>query len=140
MIGQFITIISQKLLNQPPFFRGLVWVVLFLVLIVILYVLFSLLFFPLMALYNRLTDKNESNVMAQNEYLLGELTEKIEGSSVGEVMEIGSKTAHTVYPAKFYRTKDQENNLLLTVGTKVLIIDFDEKGRALVIKSNHYGN
>ncbi len=139
MIDQWIMQLKRLLVDQSTFVKGFVWIILLALLVLVVYVIFSLLFFPLMTLYNRLTDKNKTNVMAQNEYLIGELTEKIQGDSIGEVMEIGSHAARTVYPAKFYRTKDREEGLLLAIGTKVLIIDFDEKGCALVIKSNQLG-
>ncbi len=43
-------------------------------------------------------------------------------------MEIGSQGARSVYPARFFREEDRENNVRLPVGTKVIIVDFDKKG------------
>lgn len=91
-----------------------------------------------MYLYNRLTDKNKSNALEKEDYLFGELTTKLHGNSIAEVIEISSGTALSTYPAKFYREEDRQSDLLLLPGTKVLIIDFDSKGIALVVKSNQF--
>ncbi|OJG89712.1 hypothetical protein RV16_GL002254 [Enterococcus saccharolyticus] len=91
-----------------------------------------------MFLYNQLTDKNKSNVLGKEDYLIGELTTRLRGNSIGEVIEIGSETAISVYPAKFYREEDRNSDVVLPIGTKVLIIDFDEQGIALVVKSDHF--
>ena len=93
---------------------------------------------PFMWLYNRITDKNRSNVISRNEFVIGELTEKIVGDTIGEVMEIGSQGARSVYPARFFREEDRENNVRLPVGTKVIIVDFDKKGIALVVESKNF--
>ena len=63
------------------------------ILLVTALILFSLILMPFMYLYNRLTDKNQSNVLAQKDYVIGELTERISGDSFGEVREIGSGDA-----------------------------------------------
>lgn len=76
--------------------------------------------------------------MTHEDFLIGELTEKIQGSSMGEVMEIGSKEARSVYPAKLYKAEDVTKDVLLPVGTKVIIVDFDENGIALVIKNKNF--
>jgi hypothetical protein len=91
-----------------------------------------------MWLYNRITDKNRSNVISRNDFVIGELTEKIVGDTIGEVMEIGSQGARSVYPARFFREEDRENNVRLPVGTKVIIVDFDKKGIALVVESKNF--
>lgn len=113
------------------------YIILILTALILCYFLFSLLLAPLMYLYNRLTDKNKSNVEKQTDFVIGELTEKISGHSFGEVREIGSGGASSVYPARFYREEDQRSQQILPVGTKVLIIDFDDRGVALVVKANH---
>ncbi len=129
--------VNQILIKQPFLLRILFWLALMVLFIFCLYVFLSMVFFPLMYIYNRLTDKNQTNVLSKEDLLLGQLTEKIQGGSIGEVMETGSRNARSVYPARLYRLKDQEENILLPVGTKVLIIDFDEQGVALVIKSKN---
>jgi len=106
--------------------------------IFVVFVAFSLLLGPFMWLYNRITDKNRSNVISRNEFVIGELTEKIVGDTIGEVMEIGSQSARSVYPARFFREEDRENNVRLPVGTKVIIVDFDKKGIALVVESKNF--
>ncbi len=73
--------------------------------IFVVFVAFSLLLGPFMWLYNRITDKNRSNVISRNEFVIGELTEKIVGDTIGEVMEIGSQSARSVYPARFFGKK-----------------------------------
>lgn len=127
--------VNQALITQPFLLKMLFWLALIVLFIFCLYLFLSVLFFPLMYIYNRLTDKNQTNVLSKNDLLLGQLTEKIQGNSIGEVMETGSQNARSIYPARLYRLKDQEENVLLSVGTKVLIIDFDEQGVALVIES-----
>ena len=134
----FIEQLNQFRASQPIFIQALLWLLFFLLVIFILYLLFSLIFFPLMFLYNQLTDKNKSNVLGKEDYLIGELTTRLRGNSIGEVIEIGSETAISVYPAKFYREEDRNSNVVLPIGTKVLIIDFDEQGIALVVKSDHF--
>ena len=129
--------VNQILIKQPFLLRILFWLALMVLFIFCLYVFLSMVFFPLMYIYNRLTDKNQTNVLSKEDLLLGQLTEKIQGGSIGEVMETGSRNARSVYPARLYRLKDQEENILHPVGTKVLIIDFDEQGVALVIKSKN---
>ena len=108
------------------------------ILLVTALILFSLILMPFMYLYNRLTDKNQSNVLAQKDYVIGELTERISGDSFGEVREIGSGDASSVYPARFYREEDRQKQQGLPVGTKVLIIDFDQAGVALIVKATNY--
>ncbi|EOT29668.1 hypothetical protein [Enterococcus saccharolyticus] len=134
----FIEQLNQFRASQPIFIQALLWLLFFLLVIFILYLLFSLIFFPLMFLYNQLTDKNKSNVLGKEDYLIGELTTRLRGNSIGEVIEIGSETAISVYPAKFYREEDRNSDVVLPIGTKVLIIDFDEQGIALVVKSDHF--
>ena len=91
-----------------------------------------------MWLFNRLTDKNRSNVLGHEDFLIGELTEKIVGNTLGEVMEIGSKTARSVYPAKFYKEEDIREKRELPVGTKVIIVDFDKKVLLLVVENRNF--
>lgn len=134
----FIEQLNQFRASQPIFIQALLWLLFFLLVIFILYLLFSLIFFPLMFLYNQLTDKNKSNVLGKEDYLIGELTTRLRGNSIGEVIDIGSETAISVYPAKFYREEDRNSDVVLPIGTKVLIIDFDEQGIALVVKSDHF--
>lgn len=134
----FIEQLNQFRASQPIFIQALLWLLFFLLVIFILYLLFSLIFFPLMFLYNQLTDKNKSNVLGKEDYLIGELTTRLRGNSIGEVIEIGSETAISVYPAKFYREEDRNSDVVLPIGTKVLIIDFDEQGISLVVKSDHF--
>lgn len=123
---------------QPTYLQWILMALVVLVVLVIFYLLFSLLFSPLMYLFNWLTNRNESNTAAKKDYLIGKLTLRIEGQGIGEVMEVGSQSASSVYPAKLYRQKEREENLLLKAGTKVLIIDFDEKGRALVVRQDSF--
>ncbi|MGX7132287.1 hypothetical protein [Enterococcus songbeiensis] len=126
-------------LNQlPPFVTGVAWFLLILLVLAVLFAVFSLLLTPFMMLYNRLTDRNKSNVLIEDDYVLGELTEKIHGDALGEVMETGSGSARSIHPARLFREKDIQENLLLPVGTKVLIIDFDREGIALVVKNQNF--
>ncbi len=137
-MGILIEWINSQIAWLPSFGQLLVWLLLVLLLAIVVYLLFSLLLAPFMLLYNRLTDKNTSNVPASDDYLLGELTEKIHGTALGEVMEVGSGEARSVHPARLYNEADAQNGLLLPVGTKVLIIDFDERGIALVVQSKSF--
>ena len=130
VIGEWIHLIQNYLQRFPTVIQFLGWLILF--------VLFSLLLGPIMWLYNRITDKNRSNVISRNDFVIGELTEKIVGDTIGEVMEIGSQGARSVYPARFFREEDRENNVRLPVGTKVIIVDFDKKGIALVVESKNF--
>ncbi len=139
MILQVVDQINQLMLQQPMYVKWLIWSGIALVGFIALYLLLTIIFSPLMLLYNKWTDKNKSNALKEADYLIGELTTRILGDSVGEVMEIGSKTAVTVYPAKLYRAEDRQNKLLLPQGTKVLIIEVDQHGVAFVVKSNHFG-
>jgi hypothetical protein len=134
----FIEQLNHFRASPPVAIRALLWLLFFLLVVFALYLLFALIFFPLMFLYNQLTDKNKSNVLGENDYLIGELTTRLRGNSIGEVIEIGSESAISVYPAKFYREEDRNSDVVLPSGTKVLIIDFDEKGIALVVKSNQF--
>ncbi|MGX7196636.1 hypothetical protein [Enterococcus olivae] len=138
MITSTIDFLNGLILTQPLYIKAIVWIIFFLLVIFALYLLSAALFFPLMFLYNQLTDKNESNVLGKEDYLLGELTTRLRGDFVGEVIEIGSGTAISVYPAKFYREEDRKSDLVLPAGTRVLIIDFDPQGVALVVKSNNF--
>lgn len=123
--------------TESLFVRFLVWVILMLLVVFILYLIFSLLLFPLMFFYNVLTDKNKSNALTKDDYLLGELTTRVRGYSIGEVIDVGSGTAISSYPAKLFREEDRKNDVYLPTGTSVIIVDFDEQGVALVIKNNH---
>ena len=87
-----------------------------------------------MYLFNRLTDKNQSNPLSKEELLIGELTEKITGFSTGEVMAVDGMSARSLYPAHLYRETEQESGLLLPKGTKVLIVGFNDQGIALVVE------
>ncbi|MGL9731200.1 hypothetical protein [Enterococcus sp. DIV0756] len=131
----FFAQLNQMLTQYPLLVRGIVWFLLLGLLLVIVLLLFSLVFSPLMLLYNKLTDKNKSNVIAEVDYLFGQLTEKITGDSIGEVMVIESGDARTSYPAKLYRPEDVAAKVSLPVGAQVLIIDFDPAGVALVTKN-----
>ena len=134
----FIEQLNHFRASQPVAIRALLWLLFFLLVIFALYLLLALIFFPLMFLYNQLTDKNKSNVLGENDYLIGELTTRLRGNSIGEVIEIGNESAISAYPAKFYREEDRNSGVVLPSGTKVLIIDFDENGIALVVKSNQF--
>lgn len=131
MLEQLMTMGQQ----WPLLVRYLVWFGLIIVALISLYCILLLVFTPIMYLFNRITDRNKSNVTVQADFLLGELTEKISGDSFGEVMEIGSGGARSVYPARFYREQERNSQLTLPIGTKVLIIEFDAQGVALVAKS-----
>lgn len=127
----------REIQQFPVYLQIICGLIIIFVVLFCLYVLFSVLLGPIMWVYNKLTDKNKSNVLAQQEFLLGELTEKIEGASTGEVMETGSKTASSVHPARLYKTEDVDSGLLLPIGTSVIIIDFDSEGAALVVKNKN---
>lgn len=129
--------LNQMLMKQPLLLKIIIGLMLISFVLFSLYLVLSFIFFPIMYLYNHLTDKNQTNVLSREDFLFGQLTEKIQGNTIGEVMEIGSESARSVYPAKFYRLQDQEENHFLPVGTKVLIIDFDEQGIALVVQSKN---
>lgn len=106
---------------------------------ILIYFLLSVLLLPIMYVYNLLTDRNKSNVLSESDYLIGELTTRIKGNSVGEVLEVGSGTALSMYPAKLYREQDRLEQLELPKGTQVLIIGFDTQGIALVVKNKKLG-
>lgn len=130
--------INNQLAWLPNYGKVIAWLLLGVLAILVISLLFSLILSPFMWLYNRFTDKNTSNVMAKDDFVMGELTEKIHGSAIGEVMEIGSEQARSIHPARLYREADAANGLLLPVGTKVLIIDFDERGIALVVENKAF--
>ncbi|GCF95768.1 hypothetical protein NRIC_36590 [Enterococcus florum] len=132
---QLLEQFNQFLSNYPVILRGIAWLLLALGILMVIFLLFSLLLTPLMLMYNKVTDKNRSNVATENDHLLGELTERIYGDSVGEVMVINSGDARATYPARLYRSDDVAAEQLLPVGTQVLIIDFDQSGIALVAKN-----
>lgn len=136
MLREAFTEINQLLLGQSVWMQILAWLLVIIVVVFVVYLLLSLLFFPLMYLFNRLTDKNKSNPLSREELLIGELTEKIQGASIGEVMAVGDRSARSSYPAKLYREKEQQEELLLPKGSKVLIVGFDEQGIALVVERN----
>jgi hypothetical protein len=138
MIGDWVTMLQKYLQQFPNYIQIISWLALFFVVIVVIFLLFSLLLGPFMWLFNRLTDKNRSNVLGHEDFLIGELTEKITGNSLGEVMEVGSKTARSVYPARFYKEKDIREMRELPVGSKVIIVDFDKKGIALVVENKNF--
>lgn len=135
MVNELIHEVNQLLVNQPSFIQVTVWLLIIVVIIFVVYLLLSLLLFPAMYIYNRLTDKNKSNPLSREELLMGELTEKIQGHSVGEVVAIEGD-ARSSYPAKLYREIEQQDALLLPKGTKVLIVGFDDRGIALVVERN----
>jgi hypothetical protein len=138
MIGDWVTMLQKYLQQFPNYIQIISWLALFFVVIVVIFLLFSLLLGPFMWLFNRLTDKNRSNVLGHEDFLIGELTEKITGNSLGEVMEVGSKTARSVYPARFYKEEDIREMRELPVGSKVIIVDFDKKGIALVVENKNF--
>lgn len=137
MFREVLHDVTNYLATQSLLVQTISWLVIILLLIVGFYLLVSLLFFPGMYLFNRLTDKNKSNSLSREELLLGQLTLKIHGDSVGEVMEVGSQTARSTYPARLYREKDRKETVLLEKGTKVIIIEFDDQGVAWVIENKN---
>ena len=124
----------QELMNHSGWIQVIIWLLILISILIVGYLLLSLLFFPLMYLFNRLTDKNQSNPLSKEELLIGELTEKITGFSTGEVMAVDGMSARSLYPAQFYRETEQESGLLLPKGTKVLIVGFNDQGIALVVE------
>lgn len=135
-MGEIVTEMNQLLLEQPLWLQVFTWIVAVVTVVFVLYLLLSLIFFPLMYLFNRLTDKNKSNPLSREDLLIGELTERIQGSSIGEVMAIDNRSARSSYPAKLYRETEQQENLLLPKGSTVLIVGFDDQGIALVVERN----
>lgn len=138
MAEKWFSMIQTYLAQFPTVIQFLGWLILIIGGLLVVFLLFSIILAPLMWFYNRITDKNNSNVISQSDFLIGELTEKIVGPSMGEVMEIGSQTARSVYPARLYREEDRSNDMLLPVGTKVIIVEVDQKGIALVVESKHF--
>lgn len=136
MLSRAISEVNELLVNQSVFVQIFAWVILIVVVVFAFYLLLSLLLAPGMYFYNRLTDRNKSNPISREELLIGELTEKIQGSSVGEVMSIDNRDARSSYPAKLYRETEQQRNVSLPKGTKVLIVGFDDQGIALVVERN----
>lgn len=137
MFSEIFRYISQQIGTLPDFWQCIAWVGVICVFFVALYLLFSLIFAPFMYLYNRLTDRNQNNSLNQDEYLLGQLTVKIQGDSVGEVMETGSGHAHATFPAKLFKSDEIANNHLLPAGTSVIIVEFDANGIALVVENKN---
>lgn len=137
MIQEIFHEITSYLSMQSFLFQLISWIIMVLLLIVAFYLLVSLLLFPLMYFFNRLTDKNQSNPLSKDEVLLGRLTLKIYGDSIGEVMEVGSKEARSTYPAKLFREKDRLAGVKLEKGTNVIIIEFDNQGIALVVENKN---
>lgn len=130
--------LNNWLTGFPLYGRLFIWLLLILVALFAIYLLVSLLFTPLMWLYNRLTDKNTSNVPSEKDYLLGELTEKIRGHGIGEVMESGNGQSRSSHPARLFDEQEADKETTYPVGTKVLIIDFDDKGIALVVRNKDF--
>lgn len=122
----------------PLYGKAFIWLMVILLVLFVIYLLVSLLFTPFMWLYNRLTDKNTSNVPSEKDVLLGELTEKIKGNGIGEVMESGNGGGRSSHPARLFDEEEVAAEELYPVGTKVLIIDFDEKGIALVVRNQNF--
>lgn len=129
--------LEEQLAGLPTGGRFFIWFVVALVGVAVLSLLFSLLFSPFMWLYNRVTDRNRSNVLTEDEYVTGELTVKIHGKSTGEVMKTGSGGG-SVHPARLFDEAEIASNTLYPIGTKVLIIDFDESGIALVVRNQQF--
>lgn len=103
--------------------------------ILLAYLLLSVCFAPMMYLYNKITDRNQSNVAEERTYYLGEVTLKIQGKGYGEVLD----TEHqSLYPARLFQLDEQQAEVLYPVGTKVLIIEFDREGVARVAKANSF--
>ena len=121
---------SIQAIQEAP----LVLKILMLLLVILLaYLLLSVCFAPGMYLYNKLTDKHQSNVDEEKTYYLGEITLKIQGKGYGEVLD----TEHqSLYPARLFQLDEQEADILYSVGTKVLIIEFDQEGVARVVRAN----
>ncbi|MHC5268019.1 hypothetical protein ACYSNO_02350 [Enterococcus sp. LJL98] len=136
MFSEALKEMGQLLFEQALWLRVVFLIGGLVVLLFLLYLLLSFLFFPVMYLFNRLTDKNQSNTLSREELLLGELTEKIQGASIGEVMAVDHATARSTYPAKLYREEEQKENRVLRKGSKVLIVGFDDQGVALVVERN----
>ena len=61
---------------------------------------------------------------------------KIQGNSTGEVRETGS--AFSVHPARLFDEKEIAAGTFYPIGTKVLIIEFDESGVALVVRNQQF--
>ncbi|WP_368250747.1 hypothetical protein [Enterococcus sp. 2201sp1_2201st1_B8_2201SCRN_220225] len=129
--------VHTQLQGWPFAGQVLLWLILAVVALVVLSLLFSLLFAPFMWLYNRLTDGNQNNVMPEADYVTGELTAKIHGKSTGEVMETSS-SGGSVHPARLFDEDEIAKDTLYPVGTKVLIIAFDESGIALVVRNKQF--
>lgn len=130
--------LQEQMHTLPSAGRFVVWLVLGVLCLLVLSLLFSLLFSPFMWLYNRFTDRNRSNVLPEKELVTGELTVKIKGNSTGEVMETDSGRARSVHPARLFDEKEIAADTLYPIGTKVLIIEFDESGIALVVRNQQF--
>ena len=55
----------QELMNHSGWIQVIIWLLILISILIVGYLLLSLLFFPLMYLFNRLTDKNQSNPIYQ---------------------------------------------------------------------------
>lgn len=128
--------LQEQIHTLPSAGRFVVWLLLGVLCLLVLSLLFSLLFSPFMWLYNRFTDRNRSNVLPESEFVTGELTVKIQGNSTGEVRETGS--AFSVHPARLFDEKEIAAGTFYPIGTKVLIIEFDEAGVALVVRNQQF--
>lgn len=114
------------------------WIVVAGIFLLIFYLLISLILGPFMWLYNRLTDRNVSNVPKEKDFIVGELTGRIVGSNLGEVMITDESSGRSTHPAQLFKRRDLPPDYILPIGTKVLIIDFDEKGVAQVVERKDF--
>lgn len=89
-------------------------IALIILVILVIFVLINLIFFPGMALFNRLTDKNKTNTLSNEKLILARCTQRIRPEKLGEIQVIDSGN---IFPAQLYQqTKSIE------VGETVLII------------------
>lgn len=122
----------------PLLGKLILWLAIAGVFLLIFYLVISLILGPFMWLYNHWTDRNTSNVPKEEDFILGELTSRIVGSKIGEVMIIDENSARSTHPAQLFKRKELPADYTLPIGTKVLVVSFDEKGIAQVVEHQDF--
>ena len=65
---EWVTLLQEYLQQFPSYIQIVGWLIVLFVLIFAVFLLFSLLLGPFMWLFNRLTDKNRSNVLGHEDF------------------------------------------------------------------------
>lgn len=89
-------------------------IALIILVIIVIFIIINLIFFPGMAVFNRLTDKNQTNTPSNEKLTLARCTQRIRPEKLGEIQVIDSGN---IFPAKLYQQEES-----IEAGETVLII------------------